>query len=862
MNWHLLTTEKIFELFSTSHSGLSAAAAERLLGEHGPNEIIEQKRVTVGKLLLRQFTDFMILILFAAAILSGILGEWTDTVIILLIVLLNGAVGFIQEYRAEKAMAALKKMAATNAMVIRDHAASMIPSSQLVPGDLVSIEAGNIIPADMRLIEVHRLKVNESSLTGESYPVDKISHAVKTADIPLGDRKNMVYRGTFATYGRAKGIVVATGMATEIGKIAGMLQEGDTQTPLQRRLASFGKKLTYIIVAICFIILLLGILRGEDLWRLLLTAVSLAVAAIPEALPAVIAIALALGARRMVRHHALIRRLPAVETLGSITYICSDKTGTLTENRMTVERVFDGKKTHHPVMEKSVVHSETNRLLLTAMALNNDVVRQQDGTLLGDSTEIAPFEFAAAKQFVREELEKQFPRRAEIPFDAVRKRMTTLHASDGQSIVFVKGALDLILENTAGLSTEDKLVWQQQADSMASEGLRVLAYAVRNVSHFDEPLVPESIERDLSLIGLVGISDPPREAVKQSVEECRAAGIIPVIVTGDYLLTAKAIARRLGILDDGESEMITGSQLDTLSDDEFIKRMEHIRVYARVSPEQKLRIIKALQHLGHSVAMTGDGVNDAPSLKRADIGVAMGITGTDVAKESSDMILLDDNFTSIVKAIREGRRIYDNIRKFVRYILSGNTGEIWTITLAPLLGLPLPLLPIHILWINLVSDGLPAIALAAEPEDAGIMQRPPRPANEGILARGLGIHVLWVGLLMGLICVGAQWLFIRQEGMHWQTMIFSILALSQMAHVMAIRSETRSLFSIGIFSNLPLLGAVLLTVLLQLALIYIPFLNPIFNTAPLSLSELAVTFGLPLIIFFAVEAEKFLLRRK
>jgi Ca2+-transporting ATPase len=862
MNWHLLTTEKVFEVFGTSHDGLSAETAARLLEEHGLNDIEKKNRISVFRLLLRQVTDFMILILFAAAILSGFMGEWIDTIVILLIVVLNATIGFLQEYRAEKAMAALRKMAATNAVVIRDRAPLVIPASMLVPGDLVMLEAGNVIPADLRLIEVHRFKVNEASLTGESYPVDKVSHALRGENLSIGDRHNLAYKGTFSTYGRARGIVVATGMKTELGKIAGMLEQGDTQTPLQKRLAAFGKQLTYIIGFICLVIFILGIVRGDEIWMLLLTVVSLAVAAIPEALPAVIAISLALGARRMVSQHALIRRLPAVETLGSVTYICSDKTGTLTENRMTVDRVFDGKKVYRTgdALDTSLPR---HRLLLTAMALSNDVSSGKDGTTIGDSTEIAGSEFAASFQFRKKELEQALPRSAEIPFDAERKRMSTIHSNSNGYLVFVKGALDLILENTSGLSVSEKTVWAKHGDQMASEGLRVLAYACRELNDLPEPLSAESTETELTLIGLVGISDPPREEVKQAVDECRQAGIIPVIVTGDYLLTARSVAKRLGILREEEGdEQVTGQQLEAMSEDTLSQRAEHIKVYARVSPEQKLRIIKALQSRGHSVAMTGDGVNDAPSLKRADIGVAMGITGTDVAKEASDLILLDDNFATIVKAVKEGRRIYDNIRKFIRYILAGNTGEIWTITLAPLLGLPLPLLPIHILWINLVSDGLPSIALAAEPEERGIMKRPPRPVNESVFARGLGVHVLWVGLLMGMLCIGSQAYFLQHHNPNWQTMVFSILALSQMAHVMAIRSESLSLFQIGLFSNKPLLGAVLLTILLQLALIYVPFLNPIFKTAPLSWRELAITFALPCVVFFAVELEKLFFKRR
>lgn len=860
MNWHSLPLKKIHELLGSSPSGLTSVHAREHLAQYGPNELEEGKKRPWWKLLLHQFTDFMILVLMVAAVVAGLVGDATDAIVILIIVFVNAIIGFVQEYRAEKAMDALRHLAAHTAVVVRDGQPSHIPAVELVPGDVVLLEAGNVVPADVRLFEVHNLRVEEASLTGESEAVEKHRDVLSGDDLPLGDRKNMGYKGTFVTYGRAKGMVVATGMNTELGKIARMLQEEDTETPLQKRLTVFGKKLSYIILLICASYFTLGYLRGEPPLLMLLTAISLAVAAIPEALPAVITIALALGARRMVRQNALVRRLPAVETLGSVTYICSDKTGTLTLNRMAVQEIFSG----DALIPLSELHryqeDEQTQWLLRAMALCNDVAESDDGQPLGDPTEIAFSVAARDHLFVKKNLEKDYPRIAELPFDSDRKCMTTIHRDGTGFVAFTKGALDVLLEKTTQPSEAKK--WAKQGDEMAGKGLRVLGFAMRRFEQLPIEITHETIEHGLTLVGTAGLIDPPREEVKQAVHECKTAGIRPVMITGDYLLTAKNIAQRLGIVESENDLVVTGSQLAAMSEKEFEEKVEHIRVYARVSPEQKLNIVKALQAKGHFVAMTGDGVNDAPSLKRADIGVAMGITGTDVSKEASDMILLDDNFATIVRAVKQGRRIFDNIRKFIKYIMTGNSGEIWTLVLAPLVGLPIPLLPIHILWVNLVSDGLPSIALAAEPSEKDIMKRPPRPANESVFAGGLGRHIIWVGLLIGLVCVATQKMAIRLGAPHWQTMVFTVLSFSQMAHVLAIRSETRSLFRQGLLSNLPLLGAVLLTCALQLATIYIPFLNPIFKTEPLTLYELLAVLGASSIVFVAVEVEKVFKRRR
>jgi Ca2+-transporting ATPase len=862
MNWHLLPLTEIRALLDATEKGLTTIQATERLAQHGPNELEAKKKVPLWRVFLRQFSDFMILVLMAAAVISGIVGDLADTIVILTIVLANAVIGFIQEYRAEKAMDALKKMAAQSATVLRDGHSAQVPAAALLPGDVVTLEAGNVVPADIRLFEVHNLQVEEASLTGESHPVDKHADTLTGHDIPLGDRRNMAYKGTNVTYGRAIGFAVATGMNTELGSIARMLQEDEQATPLQKRLTAFGKNLSYIILLICLVYFGLGYLRGEPPMLMLLTAISLAVAAIPEALPAVITIALALGARRMARGKALVRRLPAVETLGSVTYICTDKTGTLTLNKMAVQEISTGVDSFPPDAVTPDTDEQTT-WLLRAMALCNDVTEADNGDPMGDPTETALYEAAKNQWFAKNDLEQtDFPRVAEIPFDADRKAMTTIHRHGSGYIAFTKGALDMLLDKTTGLLPDEKTRWMQQGDTMAETGLRVLGFAMRHLPELPTEMAHQTLERDLTMIGIAGLIDPPREEAKQAVHECKTAGIRTVMITGDYLLTAQNIARRLGILESDDDLVVTGAELAAMSPQEFLEKVEHIRVYARVSPEQKLSIVRGLQDKGHFVAMTGDGVNDAPALKRSNIGVAMGITGADVTKEASDMILLDDNFATIVKAVKQGRRIFDNIRKFIRYIMTGNSGELWTLLLAPLLGLPIPLLPIHILWINLVSDGLPSIALAAEPAEKGIMKRPPRPAGESVFAGGLGRHIIWVGFLIGALCIGTQTWAIRSGYEHWQTMVFAVLSFSQMAHVLAIRSETESLFRQGLASNLPLFGAVSLTFALQLATIYIPFLNPIFKTKPLSLEELGIVLAVSAVVFVAVEFEKIVLRSK
>jgi len=891
LHWHQKNINEVIDELKSSSQGISSEEALGRLKEYGPNELKEKKKKTSFMMFLDQFKDFMIIVLIAAAIISGFIGDITDTIAIIVIVMLNAVIGFVQEYRAEKAMAALKKMAASFATVIRSGVAANIPAAELVPGDIVSLEAGKIIPADMRLAESVRLKAEEAALTGESVPVEKHIEALHDDHLPIGDRKNMAYKGTFVTYGRGIGIVVATGMKTELGKIATMLQEEEeVKTPLQKRLAAFGRKLAIAILVICALVFGIGIMRGESPFLMLLTAISLAVAAIPEALPAVITISLALGAKKLVKQNALIRKLPAVETLGSVTYICSDKTGTLTLNKMNVEEIWaDGEIVKSEKLK--VKSEETESLILAphpmmmALALSNDAQMDAKGDVIGDPTEIALYNIAKNNGFDKKKLEENLPRTAEIPFDSERKCMTTIHkivkSEETEKLLtlnsqlltfefisFTKGAVDVLIEKSDNILTSEGL---KPIDTheiirinerMAADGLRVLCLATRKWDALPDSILPENVETGLTILGLVGMMDPPREEAKEAVSICKTAGINPVMITGDHPITANTIARRLNIIDDGSMSIITGKELEKLTLEEFEEKVEHIRVYARVAPEQKLKIIKALQDKGQFVAMTGDGVNDAPALKRADIGVAMGITGTDVSKEAAHMILLDDNFATIVKAVKEGRRIFDNIRKFIKYTMTSNSGEIWTIFLAPFLGLPIPLLPIHILWINLVTDGLPGLALAAEPSEKEIMKRPPRHPQESIFAYGLSTHIIWVGLLMGFVSIFTQAWSIKTGHAHWQTMVFTVLCLSQMGHVLAIRSEKESLFSQGLFSNKPLVGAFILTFLLQMATIYVPFLNPIFKTEPLTLSELAITLALSTVVFFAVEVEKVWKRKK
>ncbi|AKH39100.1 MULTISPECIES: cation-translocating P-type ATPase [Nitrosomonas] len=860
--FHLLEAEDVCALLEvTPTDGLTSEAVTLRRHKYGTNEIIETVGHPWWRILLGQFTDFMIVVLIAAAAVSGILGELTDAIAIIVIIILNALVGFIQEFRAEQAVIALKQMARTIVRVRRDKITHVLAAAELVPGDIVLLEAGNMVPADIRLLEAIDLEVDESALTGESLPVHKIIASIKDKDTILAERHNMLFRGTLTTRGRATGVVTATGMQTELGKIAVMLDSETIQkTPIQKRLAVFGRKLALSIIAICTIIFVAGLLQGEDMIMMFLTAVSLAVAAIPEALPAVVTIAFALGASQLVRQHALIRRLPAVETLGSVTFICSDKTGTLTRNAMHAELFYIAGVEYTTLASRDAISSEI-KIFIQALALNNDVEKNPTGKLIGDPTEIALLQAALDTGIDNTALSKSWPRMAEVSFDSSRKRMTTFHQGKEQLLAFTKGAPEQVLEHcTSDIHGQfSHAAILDIANHWAMRGYRVIAYAYRDWPALPEPIDANNVEQELTFLGLAGLMDPPRDEVPAAVRECYQAGIKPVMITGDHPATARAIAERIGLVHD-HADVITGKQLERLTDEQLSGQVNHTQIYARVSPQQKIRLVQLLQQRGEYVAMTGDGVNDAPALKKADIGIAMGEKGTDVAREAADMVLMDDNFATIVRAIREGRRIYDNIRKFIKYAMTGNSGEIWTLFLAPILGLPLPLLPIHILWINLVTDGLPGLALGQEKAEENIMQRPPRHPQESIFAHGMWQHILWIGLLIGALSLFTQAWAIQNNIENWQTMVFTVLTFSQLIHVLAVRSEAQSLFTIGWLTNPALIGTVLLTILLQLGVIYISVFNSIFNTAPLSLEELLFCCTVPWLVLLAVEVEKWLVR--
>ena len=909
-SWHTSETRQVLDrLHVDPEQGLSAHEVEQRLREHGPNELIERGLKSPWSIMWEQLTAIMVVVLIIAAVVSLLLGDQLDAIVILAIVVLNAILGFVQEYRAEHAMAALKRMAAPVVKVRRDGQLQQVPAREIVPGDIILLEAGDAVSGDARVLESVNLRIEEASLTGESVPVEKNYQALSDAQLPLGDRRNMLYMGTTATYGRGSAVVVETGMATQLGRIAELIQTVASEpTPLQKRMAQLGKGLAVAAVAIVGVVFFLGLMRGEELKELFLIAIAMAVAAVPEGLPAVVTITLALGAQRMLRRRALIRKLPAVETLGSVTVICSDKTGTLTENRMTVKilevaghtlDLAEALKVGNPAAgaeeEWATPEQTAEALLLAGGALCNDAVLEgdEDGAgdfrALGDPTERALVVAAARYGLMKPRLESLFPRVAEAPFSSERKRMTTFHepqqqaqngavearltsllASDRQPFVaFTKGATESLLRvcdrvwTHAGIQplTPD---WRRRIegadDRLAGDGLRVLGVAFRTLQALPAEGEMEALERDLTFVGLVAMIDPPRPEAKEAVAISRTAGVRPVMITGDHPQTALHIARELDIALD--SNILAGRELERMTAGELEARVEDVAVYARVSPEHKLNIVRALQKRGHIVAMTGDGVNDAPALKRADIGVAMGITGTDVAKEAADMVILDDNFATIVRAVEQGRVIYDNVRKFIKYTLTSNAGEIYVMLFGPLLGMPLPLTALQILWINLVTDGLPGLALAVEPAERDTMRRPPYPPRQSIFARGMGRHILWVGLLMGLVSLAVgYWAWVTGRSA-WQTMVFTTLTLSQMGHVLAIRSGRKSLFKIGLLTNKPLLGAVALTFVLQLAVIFWRPMQEIFDTQALTAFELGISLGLSTIVFWAVEIEKWLLRRR
>lgn len=867
-----------------SRYGLSEAEASRRLAVSGPNELARSRGIEAWRILWEQFTAVLPLVLVGACLISAALGDYRDAVAIAVILILNAALGFSHEYRAEKAMASLAKLTVPVALVRRGGVLREISSPLLVPGDVMLLTAGDYIAADCRLIEAVCFETQEAALTGESAPIAKNADILVEPGLAVGDRKNMAYMGTYTVAGRAEAVVTETGMDTELGQIAALLQKVRPEpTPLQRGLDRLGRSLAVAALAIVAVIFLLGLGRGEDLRVLFLTAVSIGVAAVPEGLPAVVTIALALGAQRMLQRRALVRKLAAVEALGAVTVICADKTGTLTENRMTVTVLELGGKTFELDAGASVASDASVQLLLAAGALCNDTRISSDKSVsqANDPTEAALAAVADRFGLSKMTLDEQFPRLCEAPFTSERRRMTTVHQlppgeqllapalgeTSAPYIAFTKGAVDSLLECCSEIWTEGRAEPIDQArrdavtkgaERMASQGLRTLGLAFRRLKN--SPAEGIDAERDLTWIGLAGIMDPPRPEAFGAVAKCKTAGIRTVMITGDHPLTAESTASRVGIA--GEAPTITGKQLESLTDPDLDRAAGASCIFARVSPLHKLRIVESLQRRGQIVAMTGDGVNDAPALKKADIGVAMGIAGTDVACDSADIVLLDDNFATMVGAVEEGRLIYDNIRKFVRYIVTTNSGEIWVMLVAPLLGMPLPLLPLQILWMNLVTDGLPALALGVEPPEANLMDRPPYRPGESIFARGLGRHVLWVGLLMGALSLGTGYWYWRVGDPRWQTLLFSTLTLAQMAHVLAIRSEYRSLFQIGLLSNKPLLAAVSVTLAFQLALIYLPPLQSIFQTTSLTAQQLGLTFGVSAVIFVAVEMEKHILSRK
>ena len=907
---HTLSPQQIFERFNVDGlSGLAEAEVVARRNRFGLNELIERGQRTALRILGEQLSGAMVFLLFGAAAVSLLLREYIDATAILTIIVLNAILGFVQDFRAERSLAALRKLAVPHVRVRREGVVVDIVATQLVPGDVVLIEAGNAVPADCRLIESFGLKAQEAALTGESEAIEKTIDVLPASTKLIADQTNMVWMGTILTYGHGTAIVVKTGMNTQLGQIASSLQSVATeQTPLQQRLAKLGRSLAVLAVAIVAIVFLFGLLRGEDAKLMLMTALSLAVAVVPEGLPAVATVALAIGARRMVQKQALIRKLPAVETLGSVTVICSDKTGTLTQNRMTAailevagqQVVLNSESTRSAdVVAQEIPKDESAvELLLTAASLCNDAELSeaaddsQNWQAAGEPTETALIIAAAQQGLGRSSLDTVFPRFLEVPFDSDRKMMTTLHRicpaqmeaakwrsrlkafhhlHESDVVAFTKGAADRVIARcgyawSVDAPTELTDEWRQRIDNagnqLAASGMRVLGFAMRLLDDASASDSLDSVEQDLIFLGLIGLIDPPRPEAREAVARCRSAGIRPVMITGDHPLTALHIAQQLGIAD-ADSIVVTGMELDGAGPLELQPLVDRTSVYARVSPTDKLNIVRTLQDRGNVVAMTGDGVNDAPALKQAHIGVAMGIVGTDVSKEASDMILLDDNFATIVNAVEQGRIVYDNIRKFVKYTMTSNAGEVGVMLLGPLVGMPLALLPLQILWINLVTDGLPGLALALEPAERETMNRSPFPLQENVINRRMVIDIAWIGLLMAVVSLAMgywYWSSGASTTEHWRTMVFTVLTLSQMGNALAIRSETDSLFRIGLFTNRALLGAVLLTFFMQLAVVYLPALQNIFRTTALNATELFSCLALSSVVFVAVELRKHIRR--
>ena len=892
-SWFNKTCQEVEqELKTDCQKGLSSNQVQENMKKYGLNELQEKKKDSLLKKFLEQFKDFSIIVLIIAAIVSGVVGVaqgegFTDTIIILIVVILNAVIGVAQESKAEKSLEALKKLSSHASKVIRNGKEQVIPARELVPGDLVIIETGDYIAADLRIIEAVNLKSQEASLTGESVPVEKITEKIDGNEIGIGDRKNMLFSSSLITYGRGKAIVVNTGMNTEVGKIAGMLDNAEKQeTPLQQKLNDLGKTLGIACLAICAVIFVIGLLQGKEIIDMFMTAVSLAVAVIPEGLVAVSTIVLAIGVQKMVKKHAIVKKLPAVETLGSSTVICSDKTGTLTQNKMTVEKVFCDDELQDV---KKVNTTEDFKKLVYNCMLCNDSRLLEDGQLAGDPTETALVDMAFKLDY-EQSIYRENPRVEEVPFDSERKLMTTVNKKNGKYIVYTKGGVDELLKccnsflykGEVRTSINNYAKWiRENNEKMAKDALRVLAFAYKELDHMPSKTEMKTIESDLTFIGMVGMIDPPRIEAKKAVEKCKKAGIKTVMITGDHKVTAVAIAKKLGILKD-ENEALTGTELEKMTDEELTKNVRKYSVYARVSPEHKVRIVKAWQANGEVVAMTGDGVNDSPALKTADIGCAMGKVGTEVAKEAADVILTDDNFATIVSAVEEGRRIYDNILKVIQFLLSCNVGEVIVLLLATLFAPQIGqwfgisditmiqvLLPIHILWINLVTDTFPALALAFDPANKYIMDRKPVKRNEGIFTKGRTFRIIYQGLMIGLLTLAAyliglgttnkaiDGLTLEQTKIEvGQTMAFIVLAFSELIHVFNIRDNKNSIFKTGILGNGFLILAILASALLMVVILFIPQLRTIFSIPILPSDNIIETIVLVLSPIIIVEIMK------
>lgn len=858
MKHYLEDVEAVLQSENTSRSGLNSSQISERIQKHGPNKLQQGEKKSLIARLLGQMADPMVIVLIAAAVISGAVGELADALIILAVVILNAVLGVVQEGKAEKAIEALQQMSSPYSKVRRDNRVMQVKSEELVPGDIVLLEAGDAVPADMRLIEASSLKIEEASLTGESVPVEKSSHTLTAdsgEDVPLGDRKNMAYMGTNVVYGRGEGVLVATGMSTEMGKIAGIISRTENEkTPLQKKLASLSKVLSIGVLGISVFIFVFSVLRsggfsGGHVLEMFMTAVSLAVAAIPEGLVAVVTVVLSIGVTKMSKRNAIIRKLTAVETLGCTQVICSDKTGTLTQNKMTVVETFG--------------HKEQ---LVISMALCNDASLADDGSVVGEPTESALVRFALDAGTSKNDLVKDYPRVGEAPFDSLRKMMSTLHRNGDKIIQYTKGAPDEVLKNCTHALTEEGMVpltddYRQKIleenKTMAGKALRVLGSALRNYDALPADTSPENLEKALCFIGLTGMIDPVRPEAKAAIEECRQAGIRPIMITGDHRDTAVAIAKELGIITD-ESQAITGAEISRMSDEEFDEKVVQYSVYARVQPEHKVRIVNAWKKRGKITAMTGDGVNDAPALKSADIGVGMGITGTDVSKSVSDMVLADDNFASIVYAVEEGRRIYDNIRKAIQFLLSSNLSEVVSLFLATLMNYVL-FSPIHILWINLVTDTFPAIALGMEEAEKDIMERPPRDPKEGIFADKLGIKIIYQGTIIALLTLLSFMIGNSQNHLTGMTMAFLTLSMCEIFHSLNLRSGTKSIFTLKT-RNKYLLLAMVASFVMTLGVIYLPGVNEVFKLTALSAKDFFSAVGLALAIIPIVELEKLITR--